>query len=186
MADFNTTVNRARVSGVPAGGFPWRLLIISIVVFGLTVLIYFGIAYGYTPYLNSQVSKVKADLNTLSKKIDDSQQKILTDFYSQIYNIQTLQSGHIYPSKFFDFIESNTYPSIKLTGASVGVQGGEVKIEGVATDFSVLTNYLAIIKNQPTVGLVSLEGARQRDVKDGGGIPFSITIAFNQKFFSAK
>lgn len=146
MAELNSTVNRARAAGMPSVGFPWRLLIISIVIFGLSVLVWAGISFGYIPYLNSQISGADTAFNTLSSKIDLNQQQSLTDFYSQLYNIQTLSGTHIYPSKLFDFLEKNVYPTVKLTGMQAGITGGDLSFDGIAVNYATLTNEMAVLK----------------------------------------
>jgi Tfp pilus assembly protein PilN len=186
MAELNSTVNRARAAGTPSVGFPWRLLIISVVVFGLSVLVWAGISFGYVPYLNSQINGADSAFNALSSKIDINQQQSLTDFYSQLYNIQTLQGTHIYPSKLFDFLEKNVYPTVKLTSMQTGITGGDLSFEGLAVDYATLTNELAILKTDPNILTVSLDSSRQRAAKDGGGVNFSIRVTFNPSYFRSQ
>lgn len=186
MAEINSTVNRARIAGMPSVGFPWRLLIISVVVFGLTVLIWAGISFGYIPYLNSQISGADAAFNTLSSKIDLNQQQNLTDFYSQLYNIQTLSQTHIYPSKLFDFLEKNVYPTVKIVNMQAGVTGGNLSIDGLAADYGTLVNELAVLKSDPNVLTVSLSSSSQRDAKSGGGVTFSIKLTFNPSYLETQ
>lgn len=184
MADLNTTVNRARAAGVASVGFPWRLLIIAFVVFGLTVLVWAGIQFGYAPFLNSQLSSAMASFNSLSGKISEQQQKDLTSFYSQIYNIQSLQSSHIYSAQLFDFLEKNIYPNVVLTSFQASLPGGDIRFDGIAADYSTLTNELAILKSDPNVTLVSLDSSRQRDVKEGGGVAFTISASLSPSLFN--
>jgi hypothetical protein len=186
MADLSTTVNRARAASTSSVGFPWRLLVISIVIFGLTVLVYAGINFGYVPYLNSEISKADANFTDLSKKIDVNQQQSLTDFYSQLYNVQTLALTHFYPSRIFDFLEKNIYPTVKLSSFQAGILGGDVRFDAVAVDFNTVINQLAILKTDPNVSAVSLDSSRQREAKDGGGVIFSVRMSFNPKFFESQ
>jgi Tfp pilus assembly protein PilN len=185
MADLNTTVNRARAAGAASVGFPWRLLVISFVIFGLTVLVWAGIQFGYTPFLNSQLSSATANFNALSGKISERQQKDLTSFYSQLYNIQSLQASHIYSAKLFDFLEKNIYPNVVLNSFQASLPGGSIRFDGVAADYQTLTNELAILKSDPNVTLVSLDSSNQRDVKGGGGVAFTISVSLSPSLFSA-
>jgi Tfp pilus assembly protein PilN len=183
MANLNTMVNKARASSVSSVGFPWRLLLMSLIIFGLTILVWVGIQFGYIPFLNSEISKADANFTTLSGKIDANQQTLLTDYYSQMYNIQALSRSHLYPSRIFDFLEKNIYPLVRINSLQAGVTGGDVSFDGIASDFNTLTNQLAILKADPSVGVVSLSSAQQRDAKSGGGVSFSIRITFNRSFF---
>ncbi len=185
MADLNTTVNRARAAGAASAGFPWRLLIISFVVFGLTILVWAGIQFGYIPFLNSQLSNAMANFNSLSGKISEQQQKDLTGFYSQLYNIQSLQASHIYSAKLFDFLEKNIYPNVVLTSFQASLTGGSIRFDGIASDYSTLTNELAILKSDPNVTLVTLDSSRQKDVKEGGGVAFTISVSISPKLFDS-
>jgi hypothetical protein len=186
MAELNSTINRARAAGISPVGFPWRLLIISVVIFGLTVLVWAGISFGYVPYLNSEIDKADADFNDLSKKIDASQQQVLTDFYSQLYNVQTLASTHLYPSKIFDFLEKNVYPAVRISSFQAGVSGGDARFDAITADFNTVINQLAILKADPNVLTVSLESSRQREAKDGGGVAFSVRMGFSPSFFKSQ
>lgn len=186
MAELNSTINRARAAGMPSVGFPWRLLIISVVVFGLCVLVWAGISFGYIPYLNSQISNSDSAFKSLSSKIDINQQQNLTDFYSQLYNVQTLETTHVYASRLFDFLEKNVYPNVRLTSLQAGVTGGDLSFDGVATDYSVLTNEMAVLKSDPNILTVSLDSSRQRAAKDGGGVSFSIRMTFSPSYFESQ
>jgi hypothetical protein len=184
MTEINSTVNRARAAGAVNVGFPWRLLIISFVVFGLTVLLWAGIKFGYIPFLNSQLDKVTSSFNSLSQKVSADQQKSLTDFYSQLYNIQTLQNNHKYPARLFDFLERNIYSGLNITNFEANLDGGDIRFDGVAFDFQTLVNQLSLLRMDPNVSLVTLESSRQRDLKEGGGVSFSIKMSIKPNYFN--
>ncbi len=184
MPDINSTIGRARSAGIPSTGFPWRLLIISIVVFGLTVLIWAGISFGYIPYLNSQISSVDSAFKSLSSQINTSQQQDLAQFYSQLYNIQTLSKNHSYSSKLFDVLEKDVYPMVKVNNAQLDISSGNLSIDGTAFDYATLINQLAILKADPNIASVSLDSSKQNSSKDGNGVLFSIKLIFSNGFFN--
>lgn len=167
-----------------ASGVPWRILVISIVIFGLTIVIYAGMQFGYIPYLSSQIDKVDSQFTQLSKSFNDQQQKDFLNFYSQLYNIKSLSGNHAYPSKVFDFIETSLYPSVKLTNLQVTVSTGEIRLEGNISDYDSLSNQLAVFKSNSNVASMSLDSSRKVDPKDGGGIFFSIKLNMNKDFFA--
>ncbi len=181
--NINSTVGRARAAGMPSTGFPWRLLVVSIIIFGLMILIWAGISFGYIPYLNSQISSIDSAFNSLSSQIDTNQQKDLAQFYSQLYNIQTLSNTHSYSSKLFDFLEKDIYPTVKINNAQVDMSSGSLSIDGTATDYATLINQLAILKADPDIASVSLDSSKQNSSKEGNGVLFSIKLIFNGKFF---
>ena len=49
----------------------------------LTVAVYFGLTFGYEPYLQSQLTNVQNQVNTLGNSVSASDQSQLIDFYSQ-------------------------------------------------------------------------------------------------------
>ena len=58
-------------------GWPWRLLVFVVIIFGVTVATYLGMILGYKPYLNSQVKNLDAKITSLSQAVDEEQQKNL-------------------------------------------------------------------------------------------------------------
>lgn len=167
-------------------GFPWRVLVIAIVVFGLSILVYAGMAFGYTPYLTSQIKSVDGEFTALSESLDADQQQNLIDFYSQLYNIDTLSNTHVYPSHFFDFLERNTYPTVRFSLLQLNVSGGEARLEGIADDFAILSDQISVFQNSPDVASVTLDASRQRDAADGSGVFFSLKVQFQKGFFTQK
>ncbi|MEW6408362.1 MAG: hypothetical protein AB1465_06780, partial [Patescibacteria group bacterium] len=93
-------------------GWPWRLLLFTVLVFAVLTTIYLGIVLGYKPYLNSRIKSLDKEINNLTQAIDDTQQKSLANFYSQLVNIQNLLARHPNASKLFDFLEKNTHNQV--------------------------------------------------------------------------
>ncbi len=163
--------------------FPWRILVISLVVFVLTAIIYIGIEFGYKPYLEKQIKDVEASSLALEKQIDEKQRNDLIDFYSQLYNIKSLSASHVYPYTTFEYLEKNTNPLIKINAMQINVLGREMKMDALASDYDAMIGQIASYKSDPRVESVSLDSSKKRDIKDGGGVLFSIKIIFNQKMF---
>lgn len=169
-----------------SAGFPWRLLIVALVVFGLTVLIYAGMMFGYIPYLESQIKDIDSKFTQLSKSLDNDQQQALLDFYSQLYNIDQLSAGHLMPSRFFDFLERNMYPTVKINNLQLNVATGEIRLDGIALDYVTLTNQVALLQKSSDVRSIVLDTSKQRDSKEGGGVTFSLKLNFISSFFTAR
>ena len=167
----------------PKGGFPWRALIIAVVVFGLSVFLWAGMKFGYVPYLDAQISKADNQFNELSSSISADEQEQFVDFYSQLYNIDTLARSHTYPGVFFDFLETYTYPTVLLTGARIEVSDSQVRIEGVAANYSTLTDQIAMYRSHPSVISVSLDTSRTRDPSETSGTNFSLKLIFQPSYF---
>jgi len=164
-------------------GFPWRILVISIVVFGLTILIWAGMSFGYVPYLNAQIKKVDGQFEQLSGSLDETKQEELVQFYSQLYNIKTLGQSHVYPSRFFDLLERDTYPTVRIVNVQLDTAEKQATIEGIALDYNMLTNQVAALQADPSVETVTLDSSRQRTASDGGGVQFSLKVLLVNTFF---
>lgn len=164
-------------------GFPWRIFVISIILFGLVVLVWAGMTFGYAPFLNSEIKSTNTKVNQAAAFINEDTKQNLISFYSQLYNIQVVGAAHLYPTTIFPFLEQNTYSLVRLVSAQVNVTAAEVRLEGIASDYSILTEQVASYKKDPRVVSVSLESSRRRDQKEGGGVVFSLRIILDKNFF---
>ncbi|MFA6136406.1 MAG: PilN domain-containing protein [Candidatus Paceibacterota bacterium] len=187
MADFNfgaKTVQKQKESPYSSVGFPWRIFVITLVIFVLSLVIYAGMDLGYKPYLESQLSKVDSDFDALSETFNEQQQKDLLNLYSQLYNIKNISLSHPYISQIFNLLESSLYPTVKLTNLQASVSSYEVRVEGITVDFDTLANQLAALKSHDKISSVSLDTSRKMEQKEGGGVFFSIKIILEKSFFN--
>ncbi len=161
-------------------GWPWQLFTLGIIAFIMTIVIYFGIKIGYTPYLNSKITVEEKKISDFAKSVSDSQKKELIGFYSQFVNAQSILDAHRISSKFFDNLESNTHQSVYFTDLNLSTVEKTVRISGIAPDFDVLSNQLDLFKKIPGVVKVSIDNAQARA---GAGISFSVLIVFNSEMF---
>jgi len=155
---------------------PWRLLIIGAVLIVLSVLMYAGMEFGYKPYLNTQIAEADARISELSASLQEGQQKDVIGLYSQMYNISSLLSDHVYPSRVFTFLEQVLLPAIRLTSLDADLRKATIKIEGVASDMDTVTLQLATIQAHEHVSSAVLVSSQKQDTKDGGGVTFNIRI----------
>lgn len=156
-------------------GWPWRLLVFTTIVFGVTVATYFGMVLGYKPYLNSRVKNLDQEITGLSQAIDEQQQKSLVNFYSQLINIQDLLTSRQTASTFFDFLEKNTHQNVYYQSLNLSLPEKNVKIEGNASNYNVLVQQLELFRRAPEIERVLLDDSR---LGEGGGIRFSIRFIF--------
>lgn len=159
---------------------PWRILILTLVVFIFTVLIYFGMLFGYGPYLKSKTRTLDQKLSVLNQSVDEIQQKQIITFFSQMTNIQTLLSKYKTFSQIFDFIERNTYPKVSYSDFKFSAAEMEIKIEGTAPDYNYLIKELALYNQSPEVKTVHLENSSsQEGSKD---VRFSVKLILDPQF----
>ena len=156
-------------------GLPWQLLVFSFAILGLTLVSYFGIIFGYEPYLNSQISETNAQIKESEKIINNEQQKNLTDIYSQLTNIRGLLNSHVITSTLFDELEKSTYPQIYYTNLILSLSEKKIELRGVSQDYTTLVKQLNFFKASQLFGNVLLDNAKSID----GGITFSIRVVLS-------
>ncbi len=176
MLNYTPNVSAGSSKSTGSAGAPWRLLIISGVLFLLCVIIYAGMDFGYTPYLNSEIQKVDASTADLSKDVKNGQQKDMVRLYSQLYNINNLYSAHIYPSRIFTFLEKRIVPTVRITTLDVDVPKLVLKFDAIAPDFDTVVLQVATIQSDEHVAQAVLASSKKQDPKEGGGFAFSVRM----------
>ena len=162
-------------------GWPWRLLIFTFIIFGLTVVTYLGMSFGYKPYLNSRIKNLDAEIANLSQSVDEQQQKNLASFYSSLVNIQNLLASHPVASKFFDFLEKNTHQKIYYLSLNLSLLEKNIRLDGVAPDYDAIAQQLELFRKAPEIERIFLDDSRALDT---GGIRFSIRFVFKPALMS--
>ena len=156
-------------------GWPWRLLVFGFIILGMTVASYFGMVFGYTPYLNSQITSLDQKIAGLSQTIDEQQQKKLATFYSQLINVQGLLNSHPAVSKLFDFLEKNTHQNVYYQLLDLSLPEKSLKLEGNASSYNVLSQQLELFRLAPETERVFLDNSRPAQT---GEINFSMRVIF--------
>jgi len=131
-------------------GWSAGLLIFGIGIFAITVLIYLGLAYGYEPYLNSQVTNVNGQIQTLSNSISPGDQTKLVAFYSEAANVQTTLANHVTFSRFLSWLETNTEANVYYTHLSFS-SGNQISLSGSAASEADVNQQMAILEAAPEV-----------------------------------
>ena len=161
-------------------GWPWRLLLISFVLLGLSILTYAGLTYGYQPYLKTSLNKVDNQINDLANQVNVEDQEKLLTFYSQVINLKDILDRRVFSSKIFPFLEKNTDPSIYFTSADFSAVNKNLKLKGMTSSFGNLMQELTILKQAPEAANVLLDDTNVKKNKVG----FSLTVVFKPDFFN--
>ena len=156
-------------------GLPWQLLVFSFVILGLTLASYFGMIFGYAPYLNSQISGANAQIKESEKIVNSEQQKNLADIYSQLTNIRGLLNSHVITSTLFDELEKSTYPQIYYTNLILSLLEKKLELRGVSQDYVTLVKQLDFFKKSQLFSDVILDSAKLTE----DGITFSIRVVLS-------
>ncbi|MDO8429917.1 MAG: hypothetical protein Q7S73_00945 [bacterium] len=123
-------------------GWPWRMFTVSLIILFASVLTYFGLVFGYEPFLNSKIQAADSELTGLSKVITKEDRDQLAQFYSQLVNLKNLLDNHIISSKLFPLLEKITNQKVYYRNANFNVTEGKLELEAVAQSFNVLSEQL--------------------------------------------
>lgn len=185
MLNYNPNVSTGAPKSNTSTGAPWRLLIISGVLFILCIVIYLGMSFGYTPYLTNEIQSVDASTLALSKDVKNGQQKDMVRLYSQLYNINSLYGSHVYPSRVFTFLEKRVLPTVRVTSMDIDIQKLVIKFEAVAPDFDTVVLQVATMQGDENIKQAVLASSKKQDAKEGGGFLFSVRIDAKEGWLSA-
>ncbi|MEK9154849.1 MAG: hypothetical protein AAB596_02170 [Patescibacteria group bacterium] len=167
-----------------SAGLPLKLFSLSLIIFLTSIFIYIGIAFGYRPYLNSEIKKLESEIFNLTQSIDETKQKQIINFYYQSLNIKNLLNSRITISRIFDLIEKNTYSNVKYGNFSLNVNNKEIRIDGVAPNYETVIKELALFESVEGVEKVYLENFSAIDslkTKGVSEINFVIKLVLNEK-----
>lgn len=165
-------------------GWPWRLFVLSLIVFSFSVFIYLGMVFGYRTYLNARIADLDSEIVNLNQSIDENQLEQLILFYSQFVNIGSLLSGHKNISPILSFIEKNTYPEVNYNNLAFNSSEREIKIEGRTPLYDTLVKELKLFEQAPEIESAFLENSKLNEEKKGiSEIRFNIKLIVRPEIF---
>lgn len=164
-----------RTAGWSAG-----MLLFSGTLLGLTILIYLGLTYGYAPYLNAQIGAANDQIDKLNQSVSADEQAQLATFSSQIVNLRSLTTNHIFFSYFLNWLGANTEANVYYTSLSYA-SGNQVSLSGVAKTQADLNQQLAIFESSGNVANMSI--SNMVAVPNSASWTFGVTLTMKQALF---
>lgn len=161
---------------------PKKFLYFSGLVFMVTLLLYSGLSFGYVSFLESSISKMEGEIETLSLQVSSEQQKELAQLYSQIKNLQTVLGEHVETTGLFAFFERNTDPKVVYQDVTVSIPDNQVSVEGAAESYDALVSQLAIYEKAPEVTRMLLESSNF----ESGVVRFKIVLNMTPEIFTPR
>ena len=155
-------------------GWSVGLLTFSAGICFITVLAYLGLAFGYEPYLDSQISGLDTQASTLTKAISASDQARVITFYSEITNIKNALAKHVALSRAFSWLEANTEQNTYWSKMSVVVEQNQVTLSGLSKTEADVNQQIAIFEAAPAVKNVSVSSVSPSDTS--GMWQFSVAL----------
>ncbi len=149
----------------------------------LALVVYAGLAFGYEPYLQSQLKSEQDQMSALSQSIPGSDQSQLINYYSQIANLQSLLQNHVNMMRFFSWLEKNTEANVYYQSFLVAGDD-QVSLTGMGLTEADVNQQVAIFENAPEVAVVTVSnvGAPQTP---GAPWTFAMTLAMKPSVLSA-
>jgi hypothetical protein len=155
-------------------GWPWKLMLFSLLLFALAVVLYGGAIFGYIPYLKSQISELDNNISQLKRDIDSETRSRFLDLYSQISGIQKLLKEHVKTSRLFALLEANTNTKVKYDRVRINTDQLKIDIDGSAATYEHLAQQLEAFRRNPNISRINL---KESHVGEGGMIAFSLTLS---------
>ena len=125
-------------------GWSGQLLMFSGTLFFISLLIFFGIRFGYSRYLSAEVKALDKKINELVQQVPEEDQAGIINFFSQIANVKTLLGNHVVGSGILRWLEENTHPNIYFTSFSFNAQSRNIILPGIAKNFTDIVEQLQI------------------------------------------
>lgn len=152
----------------------------TLLVVGAMVVAYFGLSFGYAPFLENRISQVDSELSRLSSSIPQADQENFISFYSQLVHVRELLQKHINASAVFPVLEKNTHTQIHFTNFDFSADEFRVGVEGVAANYEVLSQQLAMLDKVAEVSNYVITESQAVE----GRVRFRLNIFFNPEVFS--
>lgn len=160
-------------------GWPWRLLVFSIVIFAFTAFAYLGLHFGYLNYLENTVKSLDQSLADLASSVGVEKQQKFVGIYSQLVNLKTVLDQHPYTSNALKFLEANVLPPVYFTEATVQAPESVLLLRGVTNSFDNLAAQVSVFQRATGVVGILLSNVSIQ----GGNIGFEVDVSFDPSYF---
>lgn len=159
--------------------WPWRVLLFSFLLFLLTLISYFGLAFGYKPVLNSKITEKDQEIVALAQTVPVSDQQALVRFYSQLGNLQEVLRTHLFGSKLLPILEKYTNKQVYYKNLSLNISSRELTLDGIAKSYEILAQQLEAYNQAPEIERFIINQAEsQKDM-----INFKTILFLKQEIF---
>lgn len=179
MAQYPSDINH-RLTEKPPVGWPWQLFLIALVVFLVLILLYFGLAFGYQPFLEREINQIKSEIYDLGLEVPSEQRRNLINFYSQLVNLAEILQNHTVASEALTFLEENILPEVAINSLGVEVDEKTLVLDAVAESYGNLIEQMVIFERSPLVERASLESSHL----SGDLVRFRVNLTLKPQIFS--
>lgn len=161
-------------------GWAGHVLMFSGTIFFLSLVIYFGLAFGYSNYLNTTLKTLQDQTQAFAQQVSVADQKNIVDFYSQVSNLKIILAAHVFSSQLFAWLEKNSQINVTYSSFNLNASNSQLILGGDAKTMDDLNQQLAIFGSQPEVGKVILGSMNFSN----GAWHFEVTLRFVPGYFN--
>lgn len=158
-----------------------QLMAFAVMILVLVIVVFFGITFGYRPYLEKKVAALDNEISDFSRKVPADEQANILTFYSQLANLKTVLGKHTATPAFLRWIEEGTVQSVQVTKVSMNVASRQVQVTGIADSQTDVALQVAAFQNRPGVERVDFRNSQAV----AGGVQFDVAMTVVQGFFTA-
>lgn len=161
-------------------GWTGQILMFSGTLFFISLVIYFGIDFGYRSYVTSQVKKLKDQVQAFSEQVPVEDQKKIIDFYSQTSNLKTVLSSHIFSSQLLSWLERNSQINVTYDKFNLNIGNNQVILGGSAKTMDDINQQFIVFQSQKEVSKVAIG-----NINFSGNLwRFEVTLTFAPGYFN--
>lgn len=164
-----------RDPGQSPGGYR-QLLMLSATLFLLALVVYFGLRFGYKPYLDSSVAKLDEQIQKFGQEIPKDEQEKIGAFYSQLVNLRALLAARVVGTPAFEVLEHTTLPDVYYTKASLNALNSELALTGIAKTLESVSAQAGVLEKDPNVARVSFANVASVSGVDGWQFTMSVFL----------
>lgn len=159
-----------------------QLLMLAGTLLFISAVLYAGLTFGYSPYIESQIVSIGAQSKELDKRVPQEKQDELIAFYSQISNLSTLLSKHPNTLKILSWLEASTQPNIYFSKFSFNLATYQLSLIGVGKTPLDVAEQINIFEKSTEAARVNFNNISSMT---GGGWQFNVSVFLDPKFIAA-
>jgi len=167
---------------VQTPGWSSKLLMWSSTLFFISLATYFGLRFGYQPYLITQQNEVQDEIERFTQQIPVEEQEKIITFYSQLANVRTLLANQTIASALMPWLESYTHQSVSFSSFSANLAQATIAMTGEALTLTALAEQIAAFQETPDVLEFEFPGAAKTDEGRWG---FTVNLTLDPALFAA-
>jgi hypothetical protein len=179
----NTLSSQRFITEQVAVGWPWRFLVFSFLILLSSLVIYYGLAFGYRKSLQAQINGIDEDIDYLAESVPKEDQDRLLGFYSQLANLQNILNGHVLGSKIFNFLQANTNQQVFYNSMDFKINDRKLVLEGIAPSYQVFSQQLEAFSRSPDIERVVVNESYATSSSADNKIFFKIFLVLKDKVF---